>query len=114
MQPQVPDSIARLLEEKYYQYNTRAFIESDPVQIPHSFSEPENIEISGFLAATLAWGRRDTIIRNTLDLIRRMDMRPIDFIMNMKEIDRADRCEQRNPSERASRGADAVRYLATG
>ncbi len=83
----MPDHIQSLLEEKAARYNTPAFIEEDPVQIPHSFSERENIEISGFLAATLAWGRRDVIIRNTLSLIRRMDNRPIDFLMDTKEND---------------------------
>jgi len=87
MTPPVSDTIISLLEEKARQYNSPAFLEYDPVQIPHSFSEPENIEISGFLAATLAWGRRDIIIRNTLDLIGRMDNNPFEFLMNMEEND---------------------------
>jgi len=87
MASSVPDTIFKLLEEKAAEYNSPAFIEDDPVQIPHSFSEPENIEISGFLAATLAWGRRDIIIRNTIDLVGRMDNNPIDFLINMEEND---------------------------
>jgi uncharacterized protein (TIGR02757 family) len=87
MAPPVSDTIKNLLEEKARQFNSPAFIEDDPIQIPHSFSEPVNIEISGFLAATLAWGRRDIIIRNTLDLIGRMDNNPIDFLTNMEEND---------------------------
>ena len=81
------DTLRRLLEEKTLLYNTPAFISEDPIQIPHSFSERENIEISGFLAAILAWGRRDIIIRNTLDLIRRMDNSPHEFLMNMDTDD---------------------------
>jgi uncharacterized protein (TIGR02757 family) len=87
MIPGVPDTIKSLLEEKARKYNAPAFIVDDPVQIPHSFSEPENIEISGFLAATLAWGRRDMIIKNSLDLVNRMDKNPIDFLLNMEERD---------------------------
>jgi len=87
MGQRVHDSIKSVLEEKARLYNTPAFIENDPIQIPHSFSERENIEISGFLACTLAWGRRDMIIRNTQDLIRRMNNRPIDFLMNMEDSD---------------------------
>ena len=41
------------LDEKVLQYNTLEFIESDPVQIPHLFSQKEDIEIAGFLAATI-------------------------------------------------------------
>ncbi len=87
MYGQTPDTIKILLEEKAGIYNCPAFIEYDPVQIPHLFSDRENIEISGFLAAMLAWGRRDIIIRKTLDLIRRMDNKPIDFLMNMQDSD---------------------------
>ena len=87
MERRLPEHIRNLLEEKAGLYNTPAFIRDDPVQIPHSFSDRENIEISGFLAATLAWGRRDIIIRSTLDLISRMDNHPIDFLMNMNKGD---------------------------
>jgi uncharacterized protein (TIGR02757 family) len=83
----IPDTIRNLLEEKARRYNSPSFIEEDPVQIPHAFTRRENIEISGFLAASLAWGRRDIIIRNTLDLIARMDNNPIEFLMNMEESD---------------------------
>ncbi len=82
-----PQEIRNLLEEKAGRYNSPSFIEGDPVQVPHSFTERENIEISGFLAATLAWGRRDIIVRNTFDLIHRMDNRPVDFLRNMSEDD---------------------------
>ena len=53
-----------LLDEKDTQYNTRDFIYSDPVQIPHLFTVKEDIEISGFLTATIAWGNRKMIIKN--------------------------------------------------
>ncbi len=46
------------LDEKVEQYNTPEFIESDPIQIPHLFTQKEDIEIAGFLAATIAWGNR--------------------------------------------------------
>ena len=86
MNPQ-PDTLKNLLEEKSRQYNSPAFIEHDPIQIPHLFGDSENIEISGFLVSMLAWGRRDIIIRNTRELIRRMDNRPIHFLKNMDESD---------------------------
>ena len=44
------------LDEKVELYNNPNFIESDPIQIPHQFSLKEDIEIAGFLAATIAWG----------------------------------------------------------
>ena len=50
--------IKEFLDEKADQYNRPFFIESDPIQIPRGFSAKEDREISGFLAATLAWGNR--------------------------------------------------------
>lgn len=43
-----------LLEEKYEQYNHPAFIGSDPIVVPHQFTMQQDIEISGFLSATIA------------------------------------------------------------
>ena len=74
-----------ILEEKSSQYNQLSFIETDPIQIPKQFSQKENIEISGFLAATIAWGQRPTIIKNATRLCRMMDNRPFDFLMNTDE-----------------------------
>ncbi len=75
------------LEEKYKQYNTPQFIESDPIQIPHLFEKKEDIEISSFLTASIAWGNRKMIIRNAKEIVRRMDFAPYDFITNFLEQD---------------------------
>lgn len=80
--PPLSDPIKSFLEEKYLLYNQPAFIETDPIQIPALFTTKENIEIAGFLAATIAWGQRPTIIRNALQLMNYMGGNPIDFLIN--------------------------------
>lgn len=75
------------LNEKVIQYNSHSFIESDPIQIPHQFSKKEDIEISGFLAATIAWGNRKMIIKNAQRMMGIMDYAPFDFVMNHSEHD---------------------------
>jgi len=74
-----------LLEEKASFYNNPEFIEKDPISIPHLFTKKEDIEIAGFLAATLAWGQRVTIINKSRDLMTRMDNSPFDFVKNASE-----------------------------
>jgi len=74
--------IKELLDKKYNQFNTFEFIETDPIQIPKLFSDEKNIEISGFLASTIAWGNRKMIIKNSLKLIELMGNSPIDFVLN--------------------------------
>jgi hypothetical protein len=66
-----PDELQSFLDEKVTQYNTRDFIDSDPVQIPHLFTQKEDIEIAGFLAATIAWGNRKMIIKNAHRMMKK-------------------------------------------
>jgi len=75
------------LDEKVAVYNNSLFIESDPIQIPHSFSKKEDQEIAGFLAATLAWGNRKIIINNAKQLLARMDHNPYAFVMGADDND---------------------------
>lgn len=77
-----------LLDEKYTKYcKSDFFIETDPIQIPKMFEDKEDIEISGFLAASLAWGQRPVIIKKCRELMQLMDYAPYDFILNAREND---------------------------
>jgi uncharacterized protein (TIGR02757 family) len=75
------------LEEKYLRYNNPSFVECDPISIPHRFLSQRDREISGFLTATIAWGRRDLILRSCDKLLRLMDNKPTDFIHSSSEED---------------------------
>lgn len=79
--------VHELLERKYHEYNTKVFVENDPVLIPHLFTKKHDIEIAGLFAATLAWGQRKTIINNSKRLMDWMGNAPYDFIVNHKETD---------------------------
>ncbi len=61
-------------------YHCPAFIDDDPVQIPHLFTQRTDIEVAGFFAALFSWGNRTTIIGKARDLMRRMDNAPGDFV----------------------------------
>ena len=73
------------LEEKYLQYNNPSFIVCDPISVPHSFTDRRDREISGFLTAAIAWGRRDLILRSSRLLLELMDNTPYEFIMSANE-----------------------------
>lgn len=79
--------IKDFLEEKYQQYASPRFIETDPVQIPRSFQRKEDIEISGFLTATIAWGQRPQIIRSAHLLMELMGDSPYEFIMDSSDTE---------------------------
>ena len=80
-----PSELKEFLDEKVALYNNPKFIESDPIQIPHLFSKKEDIEIAGFLTATIAWGNRKMIINNATKLMDLLDYSPYDFILNHEE-----------------------------
>ncbi len=76
------------LEQLVEQHNRLDFIKDDPIQIPHRFSKQQDIEITGFWVAILAWGQRKTIINKANELITLMDNAPYDFLLNHEEKDR--------------------------
>lgn len=79
--------LKEFLDSKVEQYNHPRFIESDPIQVPHLFSKKEDIEIAGFLTATIAWGNRKSIIKNAHRMMELLDQSPYDFVINHQESD---------------------------
>lgn len=73
------------LDELYLRYDNPDFIEADPISIPHSFKSQLDREISGFLAATIAWGNRKAIVRSARRMMDYLDGRPYDFVMGASE-----------------------------
>jgi uncharacterized protein (TIGR02757 family) len=82
------DNLKPLLDEYVERFNRTDFITDDPISIPHRFSKPQDIEITAFWTAILAWGQRKTIINSANRLFEYMDNAPYDFIKNHQEIDR--------------------------
>lgn len=75
--------IKELLEEKTAFYNRAEFIDTDPIRVPHSFTQARDIEIAAFFTASLAWGQRKTIISKSFQLMRLMQNHPYEFIRHM-------------------------------
>jgi uncharacterized protein (TIGR02757 family) len=102
------ENLKDFLDYKFLQYNNPKFIESDPIQIPHTFSSKEDIEISGFLTATISWGNRKSIINNAKKLMVLLDNSPYDFILNHQETD----LEKLVPFvHRTFNGDDAIQFI---
>ena len=79
------EELRDFLDEKVDRYNHPRFIESDPIQIPHRFSGKEDIEIAGFLTATISWGKRSSILKSAGKMMRFLGDSPYDFIMSHKK-----------------------------
>ena len=96
------------LDAKVIQYNTPDFIGSDPIQIPHRYSSKEDIEISGFLTATIAWGNRKSIINNAKRLMHLMDDSPYQFVMQHQQKDLV---SLRSFVHRTFNGLDCIQFI---
>tara|TARA_R110002126_G_scaffold3477_2_gene19812 strand:- start:6926 stop:7708 length:783 start_codon:yes stop_codon:yes gene_type:complete len=63
------------------------FIDDDPIQFMYAFEDKNDKELAGFFAAIMAWGRRDIVIAKVDDLLKRMNYKPAEFILNFSESD---------------------------
>lgn len=79
--------IKEFLDAKVDQYNRPAFIQNDPICIPHRFQKKQDIEIAAFFAAILAWGQRKTIVNKCDELLQRMDNAPYQFMLQHQDQD---------------------------
>ena len=69
------------LDEKAAIYEQPQFLEEDPIGIPHLFTKKEDIEISGFLTATIAWGNRVSILKSGRRMMKLIGDDPYTFIL---------------------------------
>ncbi len=89
--PLTKSELKEFLDEKAELYNRPAFIELDPISIPHRYTGKGDIEIAGFLAATIAWGNRKMILRSSVRMMEILEDSPYEFIVNSSdcELDQA-------------------------
>ena len=81
--------IKDVLEKLYAKYNRRDVIKPDPMQFLYRYSNRADMEIAGFLAAELAYGRVQQIERSLTNLLGRMGDSPFEFIRDFDERKRA-------------------------
>lgn len=82
-----PQFLKSFLDNKFSLFNKAEFVLSDPISVPHSFSNKKDIEVAAFLTSTISWGQRITIINNAKKLMSLMDDAPHDFILHHQPKD---------------------------
>lgn len=76
------DDIKSYLDFLVEKYNVPSFIDDDPVQFPRRYDDRRDVEVVAFLIATIAWGRRPMILRDSERLLDMMGKSPFDFVMS--------------------------------
>lgn len=76
------NEIKELLDAEAVRINCPDFIDKDPVQFPRRFSRLEDVEITAFLSAIIAWGNRKMICRDAERMLQLMDNEPYLYVMD--------------------------------
>ncbi len=77
----IAETTIRLLDEAVRKINSPAFVPDDPVQFPRRYTRLQDVEIVALLTATIAWGRRDMILRNAGRMLARLGQSPYEYVM---------------------------------
>ena len=105
------ENVKKIIRQLALEYNKEEFFIGDPIIFPKHFArlyagieglfnEPHqivlknrvtlaDIEIAGVIAAHLAWGRRDMIVRDCKKALDEMNWQPYRYVMagNYKDVD---------------------------
>jgi len=76
------EQLKQKLDRYFSAVCAESFIDKDPVRFPRRYSKREDVEIAAFLSATIAWGRRDLILRSADKMFAIMGKSPYDYIMS--------------------------------
>ena len=72
------------LDKLANQYETEDFIKNDPVRFPNRFTNKKDIEIAGFIASLIAYGRRELFTKKLDQLFNIAENEPLNFILNFE------------------------------
>jgi uncharacterized protein (TIGR02757 family) len=89
------EALKKRLDFWYGKINESEFIPADPVQFPRRYRAAADIEIAAFLAATIAWGRRDLILRSAERMFALLGPGPAAFVTAGDYRKLKDRCVHR-------------------
>lgn len=97
-----------LLDDLYKKYSV-SYLESDPVYFPHQYKKPEDIEIAGLIASSLAYGKVDLFKPKIAYILDAMGESPFSYI---KAFDPAREKRLDYFVYRFNRGPDIIHLLS--
>lgn len=84
------DELKSWLDAWAQRYEQVDFIPLDPISIPHRYERPEDIECVAFMTATIAWGRRASILQSAHRMFEPMGASPVAFLVDANANDLMD------------------------
>ncbi|MCL4458226.1 MAG: TIGR02757 family protein [Nitrospirae bacterium] len=75
-------TLKQTLDRLYNTYDFKSRILHDPIEFPHQYKKPEDIEVSGFIASCFAYGRVDLFKPIVKKILSIMGKSPHDFLLS--------------------------------
>lgn len=70
-----------ILDKFYREYDFQKRLLHDPIEFPHRYKDPRDIEVSGFIASSLAYGRVDLFKPVIEKILSKMGKSPYEFLL---------------------------------
>jgi uncharacterized protein (TIGR02757 family) len=80
-------NLKKQLEKIYSQYNQRKYVDPDPLLFLYDYNKKQNREIAGFIAASLAYGRVEQIVKIVATVLEKLKPTPHDYLKSQKQKD---------------------------
>ncbi|EKT86683.1 TIGR02757 family protein [Leptospira santarosai] len=78
---QSSQKIKQVLERIFLEYQTPEYLKSDPIEFPHSYSDAQDREISGFISALFSYGNVASIKEHLKRLFALCGNSPYQFLL---------------------------------
>lgn len=79
------DALKPWLDEHAARFEEPRYIENDPIGVVLGYDHPTDREVVAFLAAMMAWGRREIVIQKTLQLLEALGPHPAETLRHTNE-----------------------------
>ncbi len=78
-------TIQKKLDAIYQQYNQRKYVDPDPLLFLYDYPEVRDREIAGLIAACLAYGRVEMIMKTVGQVLEKLGPSPFQFLNNTRD-----------------------------
>lgn len=78
------NQLKKILDRFYRESDFRERMKYDPVEFPHRYNNPSDIEVSGFIASCFAYGRVDLFKPVIENILSKMGASPYEFLSDFK------------------------------
>jgi uncharacterized protein (TIGR02757 family) len=75
-------SLKQTLDRFYREYDFKERVKHDPIEFPHRYSDPEDIEVAGFIASSFAYGKAEVFKSVIEAILQPCGRHPARFFLN--------------------------------